>query len=851
MDTFRATPSSPRDLTAGDTLARIQRDLSECYVIERELGRGGMATVYLAHDVKHDRRVAVKVLLPDLAVALGPERFRREIQIVSRLSHPHILPVYDSGETNGSLYYVMPFIEGQSLRELLNREQQLSVDDAVRITCQVASALDYAHRQGLVHRDIKPENILLEDGQAIVADFGIARAIAASNEERLTQTGVTLGTPTYMSPEQAVAERNIDGRSDQYSLACVLYEMLAGTPPFVGPMAQVIARHTLGEVPSLTIVRASIPDYIEDAVLRALGKVPADRYPTTGEFAAALSGAPPASKNRRAAVRRGSTGRSSRSRTIAVGAGIAIVLAVIAGVVVRRQLARAEVERAGALTGGLDARRIAVLYFADETKDGHLAFLADALTESLIDELARVRSLQVISRNGVTPFRGPAASIDSVADVLQAGTIVRGAIEDVGDRIRVTVRLIDGNSRAEFRNAGFERPKGDLLAIKDSLADQVAFFLRQRLADEVTLRDDRTGTLSAAAWSLVQQSARARRDAQRLVARDSGAAAETLYRVADSLLAAAEDADPAWATPIVRRAQLAAGQVRSRSDVLRSAAFITDGIAHAERALILDARNAEAYEVRGSLRYTKRRLGFAPDPTESAELLRLAEADLRQATSLDPSRAGAWNALSVVLYEKYNRVEANLAARRAYEEDAYLSAAPDIIWRLFATSYDLEQFVDATQWCERGGKRYPDQARFGMCRLMLMGTKLRRPDVPEAWRQVTFVADRAPPQERERVRREAEILAAVVVARAQLGDSARRVLQRARAGADIDPRGDLLGAEAVARAMINDKEEAIRLLQTYITSHPEHREGFVKANTWWWRSLQDDPRFRALIGVEP
>jgi serine/threonine-protein kinase len=371
------------------------------------------------------------------------------------------------------------------------------------------------------------------------------------------------------------------------------------------------------------------------------------------------------------------------------------------------------------------------------------------------------------------------------------------------------------------------------------------------LGDEVALREDRTGTKSAVAWSLVQQSGQARKAAQRLASHDSAPAADARYLLADSLLAAAEDADPSWATPIVRRAQLAAAQVRTRSDLLRSAAFITDAIAHAERALALDPRNAEALEVRGSLRYTKRRLGFAPDPTESAELLRLAEQDLRQATTLDPSRAGAWNALSVILYEKYNRVEANLAARRAFEEDAYLSAAPDVIWRLFATSYDLEQFVDATQWCELGGKRYPAQARFSVCRLMLMGTKLRRPDVAEAWRMVNAVAEHAPPPERERARREAEIMAAVVIARAQLVDSARRVLLRARAGRDIDPRGDLLGAEAVTRAMINDKDEAIRLLQTYLTSHPEHREGFVKANTWWWRSLQDDPRFRALVGVDP
>ncbi|HEY7860543.1 MAG TPA: serine/threonine-protein kinase, partial [Gemmatimonadaceae bacterium] len=248
-----------------NSVDRLQTALEGRYEIVRELGRGGMATVYLAKDLRHDREVAIKVLLPDLGMALGPERFRREIQLATKVSHPHILALYDSGETpDHLLYYVMPYIAGESLRGKLDREQQLSVDEAVQITIEVASALDYAHRQGIIHRDIKPENILLEDGHAIVADFGIAHAISAMGEEKLTQTGITLGTPTYMSPEQAMAEKDIDGRSDVYALGCVLYEMIAGTPPFVGPTAaSIIARHTMDRVPSLAIVRENVPDELE------------------------------------------------------------------------------------------------------------------------------------------------------------------------------------------------------------------------------------------------------------------------------------------------------------------------------------------------------------------------------------------------------------------------------------------------------------------------------------------------------------------------------------------------------------------------------------------------------------
>ncbi|MDB4870974.1 MAG: protein kinase, partial [Gemmatimonadales bacterium] len=222
------------------SLDRLRKAIASRYEIERELGRGAMATVYLAKDLKHNREVAVKVLLTDVGFALGPERFRREIDLASHLSHPHILPIYDSGEADGELYYVMPYVAGESLRARLNRERQLPLEDALRITCEVASALDHSHRHGIIHRDIKPENILLEDGQAMVADFGIARAVDSMGEGRLTSTGVSLGTPTYMSPEQGMADPSLDGRSDIYSLGCVLYEMLAGQPPFTGRTTQAL-----------------------------------------------------------------------------------------------------------------------------------------------------------------------------------------------------------------------------------------------------------------------------------------------------------------------------------------------------------------------------------------------------------------------------------------------------------------------------------------------------------------------------------------------------------------------------------------------------------------------------------
>src|SRR6266536_65096 len=219
---------------------RVRDALADVYAIDRELGRGGMATVYLAQDSKHDRTVALKVLHPDLAASLGPERFLREIKLAARLNHPHILPLFDSGTVDGLLYYVMPYVEGESLRERLDREQQIPVDEAVRHTRSIASALDYAHRQKIVHRDIKPENVMLYEGEAMVMDFGIAKAVSAASNEILTQTGMMVGTPAYVSPEQAAGETNLDGQSDQYSLACVLYEMLAGERPFSGSTAALV-----------------------------------------------------------------------------------------------------------------------------------------------------------------------------------------------------------------------------------------------------------------------------------------------------------------------------------------------------------------------------------------------------------------------------------------------------------------------------------------------------------------------------------------------------------------------------------------------------------------------------------
>ena len=325
-----------------DTLSRLSASLGDRYRVERELGAGGMATVYLAHDLKHDRDVAIKVLHPDLGAALGGERFLAEIKTTAKLQHPHILPLLDSGSADGLLYYVMPVVTGETLRARLERERQLPIPESVRIAREVASALDYAHRQGVIHRDIKPENILLHDGSALVADFGIALAVQTAGGQRMTQTGLSLGTPQYMSPEQAMGERAIDARSDIYALGAVTYEMLTGEPPFTGASVQAIIAKVMAERPTpLHLVRDTVPAPVEQAVLTALAKLPADRFATAAEFAAALVAPAVASDGGIARPRGAHVARRRARDRVVLGLGALVVVLVAAVAFVARKASSA------------------------------------------------------------------------------------------------------------------------------------------------------------------------------------------------------------------------------------------------------------------------------------------------------------------------------------------------------------------------------------------------------------------------------------------------------------------------------------------------------------------------------
>jgi TolB-like protein/Flp pilus assembly protein TadD len=467
-----------------DPTAGLREGLRDRYEFERELGRGGMATVFLARDLKHDRPVALKVLHPELAASLGTERFQREIRLAARLQHPHILTVLDSGEVAGRLWFTMPYVEGESLRDRLRRERQLPIADAARITREAALALDFAHRRGAIHRDIKPENILLADGQALVADFGIARALG-TGDDRLTETGLTLGTPAYMSPEQAAGDKALDGRSDIYSLAIVLYEMLAGEPPFSGPTAQAMIARRLTETPRpLRDERETVPEGVAQAVSKALARAPADRFATGAEFARALEEAGVAAPTTAAASATAPARPTTRGRpmALALGVGFLLGLGVLFGWL--RSHRGAEPESPGA------NRLLAVLPF-ENLGDSADEYFADGMTDEVRGKLARLQGLKVIASTSAGQYKHSAKAPEKIAEELGVQYLLVGKIRwEKGaagqSRVRVIPELVQvtpGSAATTKWQQPFDAALTDVFQVQADIAGRVARELDLALAD--------------------------------------------------------------------------------------------------------------------------------------------------------------------------------------------------------------------------------------------------------------------------------------------------------------------------------------------------------------------------------
>jgi serine/threonine-protein kinase len=524
-----------------DQLERLRTALAARYAVERELGRGGMATVYLADDLKHGRKVAIKVLLPELCSTLGPDRFTREIQVAAALNHPHILPLYDSGELDNLLYYVMPHVRGESLRQKLRRERQLPIDEAIGIVRQVASALDYAHVHGLIHRDIKPENILLHEGEAMVTDFGIALAASAAPSDRLTGTGLMLGTPAYMSPEQAAGERALGAASDVYSLGCVLYEMLAGEPPYTGATAQaVIAKRFTDPVPAVRPLRPTVSVAVEQALMKALARVPADRFASAGAFADALT-----------------TLAGDRPRTPSIA----------------------------------QLPSVAVLPFLNLSPDPENEYFADGITEDVIAQLSKIRSLKVISRTSVMPFKKREQSLRAIGVTLQVATLLEGSVRRAGERVRIVAQLIDAATDQHLWAETYDRQLTDIFAIQTDVALRIAAALRAELSHDERTRIRREPTSDVHAYQLYLQG-------RQCYARQT----EESIRRGIEYFEQATAEDPAYALAHVgvalAYAELAAGQggtVRPDVAYQRAKQAVT-------KALALDSGLGEAHSVSALLK---------------------------------------------------------------------------------------------------------------------------------------------------------------------------------------------------------------------------------------------------------
>ncbi len=423
--------------------------LASRFVVERELGRGGMATVYLARETKHERYVALKIMRPEAASAFGAERFLREIGIAARLSHPHLVPLIDSGESEGTLYYVSAYVPGGSLRDRLDREGKLPVEDAVRITEEICAGLDFAHRAGFMHRDVKPENILFADGLALLADFGVARACDPTPDDRMTTPGIAIGTPAYMSPEQASGDTGCDSRSDVYSLACVLFEMLTGEPPFAGTAREVMVKHVIEAARPVRALRPEVPESVDAAVAQALAKDPAHRFPSAAAFATAL--------------------RAQRRTHPTVAAS---------------------------------APGIAVLPFVNTSAEPDNEYLSDGLTDELINALAAVHGIRVASRTTVFALKGKPQDVRAIGALLDCAYVLEGTVRRAGSQLRITAQLSSTQDGRLLWSQRFDRQLDDVLAIQDEISRTIVNTLRAGALGEVVEPAARRHTQNVRAYSL-------------------------------------------------------------------------------------------------------------------------------------------------------------------------------------------------------------------------------------------------------------------------------------------------------------------------------------------------------------
>ncbi len=494
-----------------------------------------------------------------------------------------------------------------------------------------------------------------------------------------------------------------------------------------------------------------------------------------------------------------------------------------------------------------DPRRLAVLYF-EGRGDAEVQSLASGVTETLIDELSTVDALHVISRNGVAQFRGSAVSPDSIGRALEVGTIVEGRVAASSERVRVNVSLVNATTGEQFADVELERPRAELFDLQDELAREVALELRTKLGAEIELQQRRAETGNVEAWALVQRAGIEADEAEELAAAGGLESADARLVSADSLLGAAAGLEPNWARPAVDRGWLAYRRSRMFGfDREVAEARIEEGLGFAEQGLGIDPDDASGLELRGTLKYWRYLLNLGGGPEQAERLRNEAEADLRRSVEYDGQRASAWSSLSHLLINKGDVAEGKLAAMRSYDRDPYLQNANLTVWRLFTTSLNLEDAIEARNWCDEGRERFPDEYRFYECELLYQSMRGIDPDVDAAWEAYEGMVERTPPERVEFNRGKGQMYVAMALARAGLADSADAVATRARVGPDVDPVRELAYYEAVVRSWLGDTDEGIRLLGLYLSANPGRIEAFANDDSWWMEELRKDPRYASLV----
>jgi serine/threonine-protein kinase len=786
---------------------RLAAALADRYRIERELGQGGMATVYLAEDLKHTRKVALKVLKPELGAVLGAERFVNEIRTTANLQHPNLLPLFDSGEADGLLYYVMPYVEGETLRARLEREQQLPVDETVRLLSLLAGALDFAHARNVVHRDLKPENILLQAGQPIIADFGIALAVAQAGGDRVTETGLSLGTPHYLSPEQAAGAQTLDARSDQYALGATAYEMLTGEPPHTGPTTSAILARLMTEAPrDIRATRPAVPRGVDAAILRTLEKTPADRFPSCVAFADALAAGLRGTGVKEEVVRE----RTTPTRTAAGGrqtlAGA--VLAIVAVASVGAGLIwRAGDEPSGAPVGE-NERSLVVLPFTSVGGDTANSYFAAGIADELTSALAQIPGLRLAGRASAARLKEQGGGAREIGEALNVAAVLDGSVRRSGDRIRVSAELTSAGDERVIWSQTYERALADVFAVQDEITREIVSALQVRLvsASGAGGMSARGGTTNLEAYDLY------------LRARPLFLARGTVLPQAERYLMEAIALDPGYARAHAMLASVLFVQpyyiitVRARDVAQR-------GRAAAQRAIALDDSLAEAHIA----------LGHAhSEAGEWTDAIR----EFERAIALDPQSAHARFRLGEVIYRTGRIREALVQYERALQLDPFDSNSAGYVSLCLAM---VGRTDEAIAVADRALALEPEHITVNAWLALALNLAGRHADAATRARRVLTLVDNTPSRTG---------LMAWILSRAGERGEAQVLLRRLEALPDGTPAREV--ALIWARLAVDDLEGAIETLATATQTSPEHvaAYGVVQPIV---DPLRADPRFAAVL----